>query len=128
MANTNRKLAPSEAFYPELQPVTVVRRRVVRSQQSKVARGGEWVFYLMVNAALIFGLVQFGRTMVQGSMDLSRLISSHASVQHYHAETQAEHQLLSDKIQIYSSPSGIEELARNYLNMVGHHELPVRIQ
>jgi cell division protein FtsB len=42
------------------------------------------------------------------------------------SQTQHDNQVLQNKIRVYTSPSGIEELARNYLNMVGENELPVR--
>lgn len=89
---------------------------------------GELLFYLGVNAALVFGLVQCVRVFIGDSLNLTRLMHSQASVQNFYARTQQENRLLTHKIRLYSSPSGIEELARNYLNMVGENELPVRFQ
>jgi cell division protein FtsB len=124
----------SVSAYPELQPVTErsLRRHplhpMVRARSQRQTTRGELLFYLGVNAALLFGLVQCVRTFVGDSLNLSRLMHSQASVQSFYAKTRQENRLLNHKIRLYSSPSGIEELARNYLNMVGENELPVRFQ
>jgi cell division protein FtsB len=132
MAYSNRK-----AVYPESAPGAFElhpiperrpRTRTLQSRQRKRMTRGEALFYLGVNIALIFGVLQCVRTFVGDSLNLSRLWHSKASVQTFHQQTQRENKQLQAKIKMYSSPSGIEELARNYLNMVGENELPVRFQ
>lgn len=131
MANTNRKIAYTEVAYPELQPVTerqLKRQPVRKSQYKKKTTRAEYFLYLAVNAALVFGMFQCARTLIGDSLNLSQLVNSQTSVQTFFNQTQHENQALKNKIRAYSSPSGIEELARNYLNMVGKNELPVRFQ
>jgi cell division protein FtsB len=154
MAQTNRKIADSDFFsatgsaastghhgpygqalpvaYPEMQPVREqqrpARRSKVQSRQRKRATRGECLFYLGVNIALAFGLIQCVRAFIGDGLNLSRLMQSQASVQSFYSQTRQENQALQHKIAVYSSPSGVEELARNYLNMVGENELPVRFQ
>lgn len=131
MAYTSRKMVyPEATAYPELQPVTerYVQRQPVQSRNRKQTTRGETLFYIGVNIALVFGLIQCVRTFISDGLNVSTLMNSQASVQKFYHQTQHENQVLHDKIRVYSSPSGIEELARNYLNMVGEHELPVRFQ
>ncbi|WP_373532677.1 hypothetical protein [Vampirovibrio sp.] len=131
MAYTKRKIAYTEVAYPELQPVTerqLKRQPVKKSQYKKRTTRAEYFLYLAVNAALVFGLIQCTRALISDGFNLSHLASSKTSVQQFFNHTQLENRSLNDKIRIYSSASGIEELARNYLNMVGENELPVRFQ
>ncbi len=131
MANTNRQIAYPEVAYPELQPVIerqVKRQPVKKSQYKKRTTRFEYLLYLTINAALVLGVVQCARTLITASFNLSQLVSSQASVQSFFNQTKVENKVLNEKIRVYSSPSGIEELARNYLNMVGENELPVRFQ
>lgn len=129
MAYSNRQIAYTDVAYPELQPVTerqLRRQSVTRSRNKKQTTRAEYILYLMINAALLFGVVQCVRAVISDSLHLSLLMNSQASVQQMFSQTRHENQLLQNKIKVYSSPSGIEELARNYLNMVGENELPVR--
>lgn len=129
MAYSNRQIAYTDVAYPELQPVTerqVRRQSVTHSRNKKQTTRAEYILYLMINAALLFGLVQCVRALVSDSLHLSLLMNSQASVQQMFSQTRHDNQVLQNKIRVYSSPSGIEELARNYLNMVGANELPVR--
>lgn len=129
MAYLNRQHAYTDA-YPTLSPVTErhFRRRPVQSHQKKRASRPERFLYTAVICALIFGLIQCTRTLIGDSLSLSRLVNSKASVERFYHQTRQENRQLSDKIRLYSSASGIEELARNYLNMVGKDEIPVRFQ
>jgi cell division protein FtsB len=131
MANTNRKIAYTEVAYPELQPVTerqLKRQPVRKSQYKKRTTRAEYFLYMAVNAALVFGMFQCARALIGDSFNLSQLTNSQTSVQKFFNQTKQENRVLNDKIRIYSSASGIEELARNYLNMVGQNEIPVRFQ
>jgi hypothetical protein len=131
MAYTKREIAFTEIAYPELQPVTerqLKRQPVRKSQYKKRTTRAEYILHLTVNAALLFGLFQCARALISDGMNLSHLANSQTAVQQFFNHTQLENRSLNDKIQLYSSTSGIEELARNYLNMVGENELPVRFQ
>lgn len=131
MAYSNHKIAYSEAAYPELQPVTekhIRRQPITRSRNKKQTTRHEYLLYILINAALIFGLVQCVRALVNDGLHLSLLMNSQVSVQKLFNQTRHDNQVLQNKIQVYSSQSGIEELARNYLNMVNENELPVRFQ
>lgn len=128
--NFKRQVVQTEyPAYPELHPVSEKAfQRPVHSRHKKHVSRSQYVLYVLINAALLFGLVQCVRALVVDALELSSLVQSKASVQAYYAQTRQEHRALNDKIRVYSSPSGIEELARNYLNMVGENELPVRFQ
>jgi cell division protein FtsB len=131
MAYSNRKSVHLEAAYPELHPVTerqIRRQTITRSRNKKQTTRAEYILYILINAALVFGLVQCVRALVSDGLHLSALMNSQASVQQMFNQTRHDNQVLQHKIRVYSSPSGIEELARNYLNMVGENELPVRFQ
>jgi cell division protein FtsB len=131
MAYSNRKIAYSDVTYPDLQPVMtgqLKRQPVKKSHYKKHTTRAEYILYILINAALFFGVIQCVRALVSDSLHLSMLINSKASVQQFYTQTRHENQVLQTKIKTYSSPSGIEELARNYLNMVGENELPVRFQ
>jgi cell division protein FtsB len=131
MAYTKREIYSTEIAYPDLRPVTerqLKRQPVRKSQYKKRTTRAEYLFYLAVNSALVFGLVQCTRALISEGFNLSRLATSQTAVQQFFNHTQHENRGLNDKIQLYSSTSGIEELARNYLNMVGENELPVRFQ
>lgn len=131
MAYSNRKIAYADVAYPELLPVTerqLKRSLVKKSHYKKRITRAEYILYLLINVSLVFGLFQCLRALVSDSWHLSWLMNSQSSVQRFYNQTQHENQVLQRKIKIYSSPSGIEELARNYLNMVGQNELPVRFQ
>lgn len=96
--------------------------------QKKRGRRADMLIGLLINAALLFGLVQCLRVLITDTFRVSNLIVSQHTVQHLYTESRQDHQVLSSKIKRYASPSGVEELARNYLNMVGDDELPVRFQ
>lgn len=129
MAYLNRQYAYHDAAYPELAPVRARPvRRPVQSHQKKRTSGSERLLYTAVIGALLFGLVQCARTLVGDSLSLSRLAQSKTTVEQFYQQTHHENQQLNDKIRLYSSAFGIEELARNYLNMVGKDEIPVRFQ
>jgi cell division protein FtsL len=131
MAYSNRNIAYTDVTYPELQPVTngqLKRQPIRKSQYKKQTSRAEYILYILINAALFFGVVQCVRALVSDSLHLSMLMNSNTSVQRFYTQTRHEHQLLQNKIKTYSSSSGIEEMARNYLNMVGDNELPVRFQ
>jgi cell division protein FtsB len=133
MALTNRQQVAyyeyQEQFRPsELPSVQPAPQKPLQSRQKKRMTRGEGFFYIAVNVALVFGVLQCARTFIGDSFNIARLLQSQSSVQKFNHQTLTEQKQLKDRIRIYSSASGIEELARNYLDMVGEDELPVRIQ
>ena len=132
MALTNRQQAYYEyqvQFTPsELPSVQPIPQKPLQSRQKKRMTRGEGFFYVAVNVALVFGVLQCARTFIGDSFNIARLLQSQSSVQKFNHQTLTEQKQLKDRIRIYSSASGIEELARNYLDMVGENELPVRVQ
>jgi cell division protein FtsB len=98
----------------------------VQSQFRKHAYTLQYVFYGLIVAAICFGLFQAGRTLVAGAVKLSILAGKQQVVHQYYQASQAENRQLAERIRIYSAPAGIEELARNNLEMVGEDEILVR--
>jgi cell division protein FtsB len=134
MAFTNRQQAAyyydvEEHYTPSgLQSVQSMPQKPLQSRQKKRMTRGEGFFYIAVNVALVFGVLQCARTFIGDSFNIARLLQSQSSVQRFNHQTLAEQKQLKERIRNYSSPFGIEELARNYLGMVGENELPVRVQ
>lgn len=135
MALTNRQ--PVASYYEpqeqyrstELQSVQPIpQQKPLQSRHKKRMTRGEGLFYIAVNVALVFGVLQCARTFIGDSFNIARLLQSQSSVQKFNHQTLTEQKVLKDRIRVYSSASGIEELARNYLDMVGENELPVRVQ
>ena len=73
-----------------------------------------------------FGCLQTVRVLLTDVARVPNLIQTSAAVAQYHAETDAEAEQLQQEITRYSSPQGLEELARNNLEMVGPNETLVR--
>jgi cell division protein FtsB len=85
-------------------------------------------FYkLCIVLALVFGVVQAGRSVLSGMWKLTILMKNKPVIEEYHQAMVKERQSLLDHIARYSSNSGIEELARNNLGLVGKDEILVRI-
>jgi cell division protein FtsB len=108
----------TESFLHQQRVQSKFKKHAVRLQT--VATG-------LVVAALVFGVFQTSRTLIAGIYKLSVLSGQQAAVESYHAKSLVENKDLSDRIQTYSAPAGIEELARNNLEMVGKDEVLVRI-
>jgi cell division protein FtsB len=130
MAYLNNQRILVDSVYPEITPVTErsVYRRPFLSHHRKHTSLTDRIIYTGVIVALLFGLIQCARTLIGDSFSVSRLMQHKASVENFYKQTLQENQQLDSKIKLYSSASGIEELARNYLNMVGKDEIPVRFQ
>lgn len=99
----------------------------VQSKFRKHAYRLQYVMYGLILTAVVFGLVQTTRTLVSGIYKLSILSGQQTAVEGYHQKSIQENQALSERIRTYSAPAGIEELARNNLEMVGKGEVLVRI-
>jgi cell division protein FtsB len=98
----------------------------VQSQFKKHANAFRYVCFGVILLAILFGLFQALRTGIAGVYKVSVLSSQQAAVEKYYQETLQENRLLKDRISVYSAPAGIEELARNNLEMVGKDEILVR--
>lgn len=83
---------------------------------------------LFVVCALAFGCLQITRAIVSHLHKISILTANAAVMDRFYREAQDERRLLDHKVAIYSSPEGVEELARNNLDMVGPGEILVRIR
>lgn len=79
-------------------------------------------------SAMVFGAVQAGRSLVSNTLSVITLQQRVPIVQQYHRQMNEEHKILESRIDRYSSPEGIEELARNNLDMVGENEILVQLQ
>lgn len=101
-------------------------RKHVHSRAKKHASYFNLLFQGLIVMALIFGIIQAARSVVSNAYQLSLLSKNLPAVERYHQKTVQENRQLLEKIQIYSSPSGIEELARNNLGLVGEDEILVR--
>ncbi|MBY0403292.1 MAG: hypothetical protein K2X66_05290 [Cyanobacteria bacterium] len=98
----------------------------VQSKFKKHAVKLKYLYYSLIAVAVVFGLFQATRTIISGTYAVTVLSSKQASVENYYQSALAENQLLKDRISVYSAPAGIEELARNNLEMVGADEILVR--
>lgn len=98
----------------------------VQSQFKKHAYTLKYLFYGLILAAIVFGLFQSVRTILSGAYKLTVLANKQTVVEKFFHDSMHENQHLKDRIRIYSAPAGIEELARNNLEMVGKDEILVR--
>ncbi|MEM0951949.1 MAG: hypothetical protein AAGI66_07385 [Cyanobacteria bacterium P01_H01_bin.74] len=85
-------------------------------------------FYSLVNVALIFVVIQATRSVVEHTFYLPQLISVHQQLAVSNTQSTTHNSLLNQKINWYQSPQGIEELARNTLNLVNENEFLVKLQ
>jgi cell division protein FtsB len=97
-------------------------------QWARQPRGTRLLFYILINAAVIFGLLQCVRALVHNLVDLTAIINAYNDVEVTYNTRQKNYQLLNQKINLYASPSGIEELARTRLNKVAEDETPISFQ
>lgn len=100
----------------------------LNEQSAKQPRVVKCLFYVLINAAIIFGLLQCFRSLVDNLVDLTSIVNSYNNVEATYNTRQRNNQALTQNIKRYSSLSGIEELARNNLNKVAENETPVLIQ
>lgn len=113
------------AAYPSVTE-SYLHGQQVQSQFRKHAHSIRYVCMGMVMLAIVFGLFQTLRTAIAGAYKLSILVNQQSVVEKYYQETLQENRRLKDRITLYSAPAGIEELARNNLEMVGKDEILVR--
>lgn len=83
--------------------------------------------YGTVALVLLFGLAQGLRCGYLSIVKLDGLVKQLSVVEQHHADAKRENQVLTDKVALYSSPVGVEELARERLDLVREDEVLVRI-
>ena len=130
--STQHPAAESERLYHEagLHPVGYayhLNKMVKRSRQIKQTDTSKVVLQLCVLGAILFLMVQLVRSSISGLYQIAVLSQTQPVVEHYLQNTQNENRILKDQIKRYSSPNGLEELARNYLNLTGKNEILIQI-
>lgn len=103
------------------------RRSVYRkqSQQKKHSTASNVVFRSLVVLALLFVLVQIGRSVITNGVKVVGLLAHHVELEKIHTETVDTKDKITRRIDFYNSNQGVEELARNELDMVGSNEVLV---
>lgn len=122
----------SESLYQEsgLHPVGYayhLNKMVKRSRQIKQTNTAKILLQLCVMGAILFLMVQLVRSSISGLYQIAVLSQTQPVVEQYLQKTQNENRILKDQIKRYSSPNGLEELARNYLNLTGNNEILIQI-
>ena len=100
-------------------------RLSLRAQNKKGKFSFQRLLHMLLVFVMIFGIIQAVRSSVTGLYQLNALVKNKPVVEGYYEEMRSENAQLEQKIKAYSSPEGIEELARNSLNMVGSDEILV---
>lgn len=95
-------------------------------QQSRLTTLQKWSYGLLV-FALLFAGVQAIRCGTLSGAKVDGLLKQLAIVQTVNQEVKERKAVLQDKISLYQSPLGVEEMARERLGMVGQDEILVRI-
>jgi hypothetical protein len=111
-------------------------RHAVRPQESVVSvryahtrkhiSPAQWICSSFILLALLFGLAQSARAAISHVMKIGVLLSHQNTVQDYYQQALHENRSLRYAISRYTSPDGVEELARNKLQWVGEGEILVR--
>lgn len=100
----------------------------VKSRFKKHTSKLHLAFQGFVVLAILFGLVQSFRAIVSSTFQISSLLGNQAAVSDLYSKAALDNQVLKEHIATYSSAQGIEELARNNLEMVGKDEVLVRLR
>lgn len=116
--------ALSQAGLTHIAPVTHIATSPAPSRE--LSSFQKYAYGLLI-FALCFGVLQALRCGIVSTIRLEKMLHQHQEINALHAQAQATQQLLNDKIQRYSSPFGLEEMARERLSMVGPNEVLVRI-
>lgn len=83
--------------------------------------------YSLLAFSLVFISVQAFRCGIVSGIKLSHLLGHLALVKQANQVALTQNTILKDKISLYSSPQGIEEMARERLSMVGPDEVLIRL-
>lgn len=119
----------TQASYQSLEVVQVTpvtRITEIFHQQKALSPLQKWGFGLLMAALVVTG-IQVVRGGVLSSAKLQGLMYQLGAVRQYHEQAQAKNAMLRDKIELYRSPLGIEEIARDRLDMVSQDEILVRV-
>ena len=84
-------------------------------------------FYWLVILALLFATGQSLRAIGTSVYKIETLLQKTPIVERYYQKATQENQSLKTQIKRYTSKAGIEELARNNLDMVGPGDILVRL-
>lgn len=110
--------------HPYLEPLTRVVELPYQRRGLSVAQ--KWGYGLLC-AAFVFVGIQGLRCGIVSVAKLEGLLRQQTLVQEAHTDVTAKNALLKDKISLYASPQGVEEMARERLDMVGEDEILVRL-
>lgn len=102
------------------------RTSLDKNQLRKIYK--ERVYYILLSAVLIVCLLQL---LFSTGMNVTRFVSLNKQIHELkdlNAEANQRNLELKEQLKIYSSYSGIEELARNNLKMVGKDEVLVLVK
>lgn len=86
----------------------------------------QW-FYVLVTLALFLATLQSLRAIGGSALKVQTILQKTPIVDQYYAQARHENKELKSQIKRYSSSAGIEELARNNLDMVGVGDILVRL-
>lgn len=95
-------------------------------QQPRLSVLQKWGYGVLL-AALLCVAVQAIRCGVASSVKLQGLLAQQVAVQDLNHQAKARSDMFQDKISLYSSPLGVEEMARERLSMVEQDEILVRL-
>jgi Septum formation initiator len=126
---TTRRAAIQYESLPNLEVVQVAPvTRVI--DISKTRQGftslQKWGYGLLIGS-LLFSGIQAVRCGILSTNRLQGLLTQLAVIQTISNEAKVHNAVLQDKVSLYSSPLGIEEIARDRLGMVKEDEILVRL-
>ncbi len=101
--------------------------RRLHARQRKYSAAHQIFFRSLILLALVFILIQAGRAVITNTVKLTGLIQHSVQLDKIHLKTNQNLKTTKQRIQFYSSAQGIEELARNELDMVGPNEVLVEL-
>lgn len=86
----------------------------------------KWIHRILVTA-LVIGLLQTVRALLDSTFKLIQLSDKRPQLESIYHQAKIRQQHLTEDIHRYEGRAGIEELARNKMDMVGKGEVLVRI-
>ena len=115
---------------PGIPRVTQVYFQVkqVQSRYQKHVSRFQYLLHCCVVMALFICFIQGVRTLGMGLYQMVVLSHHQSAMADSFASTQKENTSLREQIHAFSSNEGIEELARNNLQMIGEDEVLVQLQ
>lgn len=106
-------------------PMTVSPVR--RQTQAKPLTALQKWSYCLLAVAVAFCAMQALRCGIVSGLKISSLLRQQMAVAHTYKHAQTRQAYLQDKITLYSTSFGIEEMARERLGLVGEDEILVRL-